>query len=275
MQARCVIILFAALSIGVSGCDKPVDPKVKSFIYPLAMGNQWVYDYQTITDYRGKKPNDTLTFSIAATVVGVDTILPGIYSYTVDATSTLPEWPTPPPENRYVNLPDGMYLQSSEIGAGLELPKQHAGGPAVMFRGRQFRGIQSLIASLVGPFDMASGGRSAWYDPLPLILPYPQHLGQRWACSPPGDDQTLRLDKQITGRETAKNSVGSFDCLLIHWIYDPPLEDIDLVDFISAEGLIRRRVEVRNLIMTDYEHPYGGDTADVISTYELTSLQLH
>ena len=86
------------------------------------MGNQWVYDYQTITDYRGKKPNDTLTFSIAATVVGVDTILPGICSYTIRATSVLPEWPTPPPEHRYVNLSDGMYLQSSEIGAGLELP---------------------------------------------------------------------------------------------------------------------------------------------------------
>ena len=144
-----------------------------------------------------------------------------------------------------------------------------------MFRGRQFQGIQSLIASLVGPFDMASGGRSAWYDPLPLILPYPQHLGQRWACSPAGDDQVLRLDKQITGRETVKNSVGAFDCHLIQWIYDPPLKDLDLVDFISAQGLIRRRVEVDNLIMTDYEHPYGGDTADVISTYELTSLQLH
>lgn len=276
MKPLPAIALSGLLVAGLAGCDKPVDPKVESFIYPLAMGNQWVYDYQTITDYRGKKPNDTLTFSIAATVVGVDTILPGICSYTIRATSVLFDWPSPPPERHYVNLPDGMYVMRSHTGlSSLALPKQRGTGPSVMFRGRQYQDLRTLFTSLIGPLGADAAGQSGSADSLSLVLPYPQNRGQRWTGSRIGDDQIFGVDKQITGGETVKNSAGSFDCHVIRWIYDPPMEDFDVADFTSAEGLIRRRVEAHDMVISSYQFPYGADTADVVSTYELTSLQLH
>jgi hypothetical protein len=270
------VALSGLIVAGSLGCSKSVDSKVKSFIYPLAMGNQWVYDCQTITDFRGKKPNDTVTYSIAVTVVGVDTILPGVYSYTIRATSVPPDEKTPSPEKRYVNLPDGMYVIHTHTGlSSLALPKQRERGPSVMFRGRQYQDLRALLTSLIGPLGVDAAGQSGSDDSFSLVLPYPQSRGQRWTCTQVGDDHPFGVDKQITGSETVKNSAGSFDCHVIRWIYDPPMEDLDVLDFTSAEGLIRRRVEAHDMVISDYQYPYGGDTADVVFTHELTSLQLH
>lgn len=275
MKTRLVLAVSGMLVAVFVGCDKPVDPRVESFIYPLAMGNQWVYDYQTITDYRGKKPNDTVTYSIKAAVVRVDTILPGIYSYALLATSELPEWPTPPPEQHYLNLPDGMYLKRSYTGTSMVLPKPHRAGHGVTFQGHQYEDLQTLLTTLIGPPGVAPASQSAVTDSFSLVLPYPQNLGQRWTCTQIGDDQIIGVDMLIAGAETVKNSAGSFDCHMIQWIYVPPMEDLAVVDFTSAGGLIRRRIEAHNLIEPSHEVPYDGDTVDIVATYELTSVQLH
>jgi hypothetical protein len=269
-------VLTATLLVGAIGCDKPVDPKVDSFIYPLAIGNRWTYNYQTITDYRSQKPDDTTTYSETVEVVRVDTILPGILSYALRASSNIPEWPGPPPERNYFNLTDGLYFRRSYIGVSTVLPKQPGTGPAVSFHGRQFQSLQALLTALAGLLWVEPAGQSSMADSFSLVLPYPQSRGQRWTSTPVGDDNPLGVDKLIAGGTTVKNSAGSFECHVIHWIHDPPMEDLSVDDFTSAQGLIQRRIEVRNLIMSDYQHPYGnGDTADAVSTYELTSFELH
>ncbi len=275
MKTRLVFALSGMLIAGIVGCDKPVNPKVESFIYPLAMDNSWGYDYQEIIDYRGTRTDDTLRYSIIATVVRIDTILPGIYSYTIRETSAAIGWPEPPPELSYANLPDGMYRLRPDGQSSLALPKQRAGVPGVIFRGRRYKDTRTLIASLIDPAGMTSAVRSGLFDPLPLVLPYPQRLQQRWTYRAIGIGQGLGVDKQIVAFETAKTSAGSFGCHVIQWIYEPPLEGVDVVEFISAEGLIQRRVEVHDLVIPDYEHPYGGDTANAVTTYELTSVKLN
>ena len=269
------LIAMALFALMLAGCSKSVDPKTKSFVYPLAMGNRWVYDYQTITDFRGKKPNDTVTYSSTVEVVQVDTILPGICSYTLRATSTFPDSLAPLPAKQYVNLPDGMYLRHSSTGTSMVLPKQYGVRSPVMFRGRQYENLQTLLTTLIEPPELATSSSSGAADSYSLILPYPQSLGQRWTRAQVDDDQVIGLDMKIIGSTTAKNSAGSFECHVIQWIYVPPVEDLDVADFTSAEGLIQRRIEARNLIMTSYEFPYGGDTADVVSTYQLTSFHIH
>ncbi|MBI5868482.1 MAG: hypothetical protein HZB43_09375 [candidate division Zixibacteria bacterium] len=281
MRTLLGITLAAILAAGLSACDKSVDPKVKSFTYPMAVGNTWIYEGQFIKDYRGKKPNDTLKYAVTAFIDRVDTILPGIYSYGYTETSTDSGARNPTDAALYADLPDGMYrlrtLQSPDrLGQSRHsLPKTIQGGRCITLGGHQFTDVPSLVAALTGTSGIIATDQSEFADTLSLILPYPQSLGQQWTSWRRGSLYPWDGIRTIIGHETIKVATGWLDCHVIRLTYDPPMEDVEIFEYFAAEGLVRRTTSLKNLVDTDYQYPYGnGDTLDVVTSLELKSFEI-
>ena len=80
------LIAIAISGLLLTGCSKSVDSKSKTFTYPLALGNQWTYSVVQTWENRDPIRVDTVWSSsdtVNLTVVQVDTIRPGVLSYTI------------------------------------------------------------------------------------------------------------------------------------------------------------------------------------------------
>ncbi len=282
MRTLLGITLISILAAGLIACSKPVDPRVESFTYPLAVGNTWIYEGRFIKDYRGKKPNDTLKYAVTASIDRVDTILPGVYAYGFTETSTDSGARNPTDAALYADLPDGMYrirtLRSqNRVGqSGHSLPKAVLGGRSITLGGHQFPDVPALLAALTGTSGVIAIDQSEFADTLSLILPYPQELGQQWTSWRKGSLYPWDGIRTIIGRETIKVATGWLDCHVIRLTYDPPVEDVEVLEFFAAEGLVRRTTSVKNILDSDYQYPYGnGDTLDVVTSLDLKSFEIH
>ncbi len=58
-------VLSAAFVFAVT-CSGPTKPEHESFVYPLAVGNQWVYEYTEISTYSDSTPTDTVRYTMTA-----------------------------------------------------------------------------------------------------------------------------------------------------------------------------------------------------------------
>lgn len=279
MKTLLGITLIAITVAGFSACDEPVKPMIESFTYPLALGNTWIYEMQVVTDYRGKKQNDTLKYSVTAKIDYVDTLLPGIQGYVLTETNTDTAGFSPSDRAMYVNLPEGFYrvedLDPGHEGQGRHaLPKKGRGEAGVIFAGRRHQSLADLFTSLTGTANPVSSNRSAFTGPFRLVLPYPQTLGQPWVMLPKDHTRPFEISKHIIGDETIKVATGWLDCHVIGWIYDPPLEGLEVVELIAPEGLVRREFTLHNLVVPTYQNPAAGDTVDSYISLELKSFEI-
>ena len=260
------VVLFSFLCVS---CSKSVDSKSKSFTYPLALGNQWTYSVTLTWDHGNPTIVDTIEGNSAVvnlTVAQVDTIRPGVLSYTMRSIEVGSAMPYGIPECTYLNLPEGMYLLSIPSGASsfaLLRPVPHP--PGVVSGGPPLAGFPNAIGSVAALLDPEglTAAQVANPDTLPLVLAYPQHAGLIWTYHDSGSAWSFRSERVIDGRETITTPAGSFDCWRIRHIRGAPAADLHIVDYISAQGLIRRRIE-----MDDF-------TGNWIFTYDLTSFELH
>ncbi len=188
------------------------------------------------------------------TVTQVDTIRPGALSYTIRGVDLPVErfYVDIYPERKYLNLPQGMYLLSITPGrwatAEFMLPRRIQQPPDPLVR--DGISVQSRSAHwLAAPFpDLAGPIACQATDPadtLPLVFPYPQHTGLFWNYRDSSDARPYWTSKVIEGRETITTPAGTFDCWRIRFVLTPPRSG-RFVDYVSPEGLIRRRTEYRS-----------------------------
>jgi hypothetical protein len=266
------LLAIAILGMLLTGCSKSVDSKSKTFTYPLALGNQWTYSVTLTWKHGDPIRVDTIWGNsgiVNLTVAQVDTIRPGVLSYTIRGIDVGSEMRDGIPERTYLNLPEGMYLLSRKtvmsINAGAIMPRRVPHPPDIVSGHPPLAGFPNafgLAAALANPAGLITAQTADLADTLPLVLAYPQHTGLIWTYRDSSDARPSRVEKVIEGRETITTPAGSFDCWRIRFIFTPP-SDGDLVDYVSPEGLIRRRFEGRlwNGLWT--------------TTYDLTSFTLH
>jgi hypothetical protein len=266
--ARFALAVLAA--VYVFACNGPTEPDHKSFIYPLAVGNQWVYDYTETWAYSDSTPPDTARYTITTTVMVADTILPGIVSYTIVENGTTQYGDELKGFKAYVNRPEGMYAYyRSRPGPQIILPKK-ASVSQVMEK------IDERLSWLTEPSAFPSPAFSQsdieYYDPARLVLPYPQRTGYRWTLVDSSVNGGLGVDNQIAAWETITTPAGTFDCVSIDWILTPAIPNVEYSYHIGAVGVVSRCVTLFDVDITDYSYPYGtGETVDIYIKYELVS----
>jgi len=263
------LLAIVVLGMLLTGCSKSVDSKSKTFTFPLALGNQWTYSVWSTREYGDPIKVDTFwsnSDTVNLTVTQVDTIRPGVLSYTMSAIDVGYPMIDGPPERTYMNLPEGMYLLSIKtvnyFNAGLVLPRRVPQPPGAISRDEpsaQPLNSRWLAAALPDPAGMVDCQAADPADTLPLVLAYPQRTGLFWTYRDSSAARPYRTDKVIEGRETITTSAGTFDCWRIRFIFAPS-DGVDVVDYVSPEGLIRRRIEAGSL-----NHDITFLTCDLIS----------
>jgi len=255
------LLAIAISGLLLTGCSKSVDSKSKTFTFPLALGNQWTYSVVSTREYGDSIKVDTFwrfSDTVNLTVTQVDTIRPGVLSYTMSAIDVGYEMIDGPPECTYLNLPEGMYLLSIKtakyFNSGLVLPRRVPQPPGAISRDEpsaQSLSSRWLAAALPDPAGLVDCQAADPADTLPLVLAYPQRTGLFWTYRDSSDARPYRTDKVIEGRETITTPAGTFDCWRIRFIFTPS-GGIGYVDYVSPEGLIRRRIESGSLKDPDY-----------------------
>jgi len=250
-------------------CSGPTEPDNQSIVYPLAMGNQWEYNYTEIWTYSDETPPDTARFTVTAKVVASQSIVPGVVAYTIYEHATNQYDESVEGFKAYINRPEGMYaFYRSEPGPTLVLPK----------RSLRVRTIDERLASVLSPMPfpaMATDFGIKYYDPAPLILPYPQRDRFRWTLFDSESNGGLGVDMQIDGWESVNVPTGTFNCVAIDRILVPPISTVEYRNYIGPVGLVARTVNAYDVGVGTYEFPWGDKTADISTTLELTSYTLN
>ena len=273
MQTLTRLIFVILATVYLVACSGPTEPDDQSFMYPLAVGNQWVYEYTEIWAYSDSTPTDTARFTITATVMSAQVILPGIVSYTIFESGKNQYGDTLQGFKAYVNRPEGMYAYyRSNPGPQIILPKRN---PVRS----ELKGIDERLGRLVQPsaFPLPASSQSEieYYDPTPLVLPYPQRVGHQWALLDSAANGGLGVDNRIAAWESITVAAGTFDCVSIDWIMKPPIADVEYSYHIAAVGVVSRSISLYDIEVADYSFPYGtGETADIYMKYELISYTL-
>jgi hypothetical protein len=91
-------------------------------------------------------------------------------------------------------------------------------------------------------------------------------LDTKWTYRKPNAQLTLQIDKKVVGYETITSNVKSYSCYKINWNYlnDSSFEGISITEWVSKEGLIKRRKIYDRIIITD-------ENAIPIASQEMTS----
>lgn len=264
----------------------PVSPlwsfTTRSVTYPVAVGNRW--DYEIAFWYENVQPkslladfDDTLLMHVE---VSIDDFVgggegPGRYRFRSDNGGGGGEREF----HYYEQREDGLYLMATQgAGSGRIFPKLGR-GISYGFAEREFNSINDLLAFLEFsiPGLLAAGSNDLYPQ---KCFEYPLRVGNQWAYleQEPG---FLSIDRRVIDWQSIEIPPGRFDCFVIHHLYDLAGdgtwdENIEVVDFVAYEGLVKRKTIVRDVIIRDWGHggPGGAGTADVVSEAILTDFQL-
>jgi hypothetical protein len=251
------------------GCSKSTAPEFHPFVYPLAVGNEWVYQRESITrDTQHVHPDDTARFTITVRVVQIDTLESGSIAFRLHAANVNEENTVEGEDDAwYQNRQDGLYC------LGVRNTNQ---SPNATFYARPKANVNdgrlcdhSAWDGLLPPFPLMvrSLGQfqtdSVWYDPPLLVLRYP--LGGTWRYR----DSTDFLgwtDKTLTGTKKITTSAGSFDCYRINWSFQVSFRR-EVAEYFSEKGLIRRDWVMHDVDLTDSG---AVDSYDIVQLERIT-----
>ncbi len=249
--------ILLGLLILLSACD---DDKVSTgFIkpatyYPMSIGSEWIYDREIILKkYESDTSNiiidiDTLIFTDRVWI-DKDTIL--------NDTMNVKVFKSQEAGNNWTSE-QYMFLDNEGLKC---YAYKNAGGPTVFLKNSI---IKSKTISL--PFNgfepmLLKQTDSIILEPTPrLNIKLPLVLGSKWTYLYPNLHLNLQIDKEIIGFENIAINNNSFSCYKILWKYlnNPAFEGINIIDWVSYQGLIKRQIIYNRTVFTDEQgHPMG------------------
>lgn len=261
----------------------PVSPlwsfTTRSVVYPISVDNWWNYEikywYENIQPASlRRRYGDTIRVHVRVEIDdyqgGVEG--PGRYRFHSAATGG-PGRPTGG-YSYYEMRQDGLYLVAVEGAAyAAVLPKLGHGGSSELNECTfdVTNGVLAVLGqSMIGLHSAGSN------DLFPQkCFEYPLRVGNQWAYleQEPG---FLRIDRRVVDRQNIRIGLGDFDCFVIHHFYDLAGdgawdENIEEIDYIANEGLIRNTSRVLGLRIADWSQM---GTADFFSEAILTDFRL-
>ncbi|MBD3298038.1 MAG: hypothetical protein GF341_05230 [candidate division Zixibacteria bacterium] len=281
-----ILVCVGIISVvAAHSCSGPTEPDPYDFRYPLAVGNQWVYDYNVTAVFGEDSVQQRESGLMGVIVSDTTTFFPGALQYTLteffgqfpgDSSITEPQFGSPG-GGIYVNMKNGLYhVQTVSLGGWNVAPKRSADSCIVRIGSLEFSSVSDMIASLgaglISPPLSASGEGSI----LRLSLPYPLELGQSWTYNDSAFGGVTVIKKSVadTTRTLKMNDV-EIECYMVGWEYSGSISDIEITDCISDKGLISREIVFKDIAETSYIEPYGtGEFYDLHLTYDLSEYQL-
>jgi len=274
-----LIILFILLFI--YSCKKstnPITPDLGTFIYPLEVGNRWEYDRQVSTfNYRSKdslnypRYDDSLNYhsEIVVEIMREKTILDTIKTFVIQTgeTDTLLRefWG----EHYYKNQSDGLFLYAyNAYGGGSNGLPKFSNSEKIIFNGIAFNSFADITRTLdlMLPKIFTLNSDSLIYNDPPIKnLEYPIKTSNEWIIRE--SNKPFAINKRVLRKESISLPSRIFSCYKIEWLYDIDNnnewdENISVVDFISDEGLIKREMFLKDLVITTAESPDGNGYFD-------------
>ncbi len=272
-----VVLVYLLCSIAILGCNKAVDPgPVNS--YPTIKDNTWNYNASAfLTNFRpivvGATFRDSVIRWNAQTQSGGrDTLRDSIETwkfivsergvFNLDGIA------------HYITRGDSLKLFAYE-NPSLALPKQNS-RYHFNIAGRHFNTLQHLFTEFYGENQESNvSGVSLYYEsnPPPVLI-FPLTVGRQWTYRP----APFRIDKKIVGTERISTPAGDFACYKMQWFWDTNTDGkwdslITGYDFLSSTDLIKRSIEVKNVVLSDETNPEGIGYIDIINEYVITDLE--
>ncbi|MCK5125371.1 MAG: hypothetical protein KAR42_03865 [candidate division Zixibacteria bacterium] len=287
---QAIVLLIVVLStISILGCGKTTDPKT-NFQYPLQVGNNWEFSLTNeLYNIRGDQQaaqdviNSMQSGRAVIKIIGKDVVDSTIETYVMQSSITQGDVVFVDSGKTYVNnTAEGLiiYYANNRIGFTLHKPKQT--GYLLQYNNQLYSSFEELTASV--PRGFATGIASACRPgPQPLVdyddyltLAYPLHVGKTWIAT--FSTSIGHLRKTIDRFEDITVPAGDFSCYVIDntwWQQDSGVISLNVnrVDHISAQGLIKRVIAYHDIYIVD-ETSNILATVDMTTTYMLTDLDL-
>jgi len=165
---------------------------------------------------------------------------------------------------------------------------QNAGGPIIFPKKSKYRTIVFKTHNFSSVYEMSYFIRQAlplkkfvsdsiiFEDPPVQTLKYPLIEGSQWTYR--HDYDSWRIDKTVVGKREIHLELGLFHCYHIKWLYDMDNdalwdEDIWIDDFLSEEGLIKRKITILGVDIRIENGEYFG-SCDFFDEFILTGIHL-
>lgn len=256
------IILSFSLLVFLSCIGEPTPVQETSPLtqYPLSIGNSW--EYQRIAQFTNFRPDsirnrvrDTLDFTrINVTIPGMKELQSNKTAFILQEKSMISPVTGIGSESYYTQDSYGLYLDA-QMGKSIVLPKN--ANTKIRFMELHFRDINGLLTKLHIPQHVTAATSSdsiKLYNPPLKVLLYPLAPGKLWLYR--AGDIPFQITKKIDNRETVTIRAGNFTADVVRLLYDLDNDgvwdpEIDIRDYYSSPGLIKRSILIRDLVVTD------------------------
>lgn len=281
-------VQFGVVAVDPQGRSVPSDvwriPVGDAFRYPLNLGDEWTFSGKSwFTNIRGSEWNPPDTQRFSSVVRNASSKAGGVVYSKLQETSEYigfgGETQSFQGAVYMMNRPDGLFYFGLD-GQTATTPGKSSSEVALYLGGYAFSGISELHSVLTGKTRMAdrlvTAPARTFFDSPRLALYYPPEVGIQWSYIRRGDsDGDVFIDKVITDSVQITVPAGTFDCYEIRWLYDLDRDhvwddNLELYDYVSKEGLIKRVMFSRNIRVGSYEEAFIA-IADNNSVWELTS----
>jgi hypothetical protein len=253
--------------------------------YPMQTGNRWTYarsfylhNYRPIDTSYHFQPPDTFRVALSVDITGTATIprIPHIAGDSITVTVFRARETSGPhmlhSHSYYGRSPDGLILHGY-LGGSLILPRPAESEYVFSVHGYTFRSLPELVAMFnEGVETVVQDSLIREYPPL-LAIKYPLRQGDQWTFRRAGNP--WRIDKR-TG-PMRLDPVWNVRYHEIRWLYDINHDGmwddgILLVDRISEKGLVRRTIEIKDLVVSTAQSPDPVGYVDVTDETILVSM---
>lgn len=269
LMILCANVLAACKSTGPEQADR----------YPLAAGNEWVYDHTiSYSNFQPVNPGTPLPFDTSETrstvrvgIVGQETLrdsLPAWHFSFQDGTNVL--------SHRWHRVIQDTLFVYAYSGPGLALPKA-SHEFAFVIGNRTFDGAGKLLRFLeVPPSDYPIFDSIIYEQRPPKSLVFPLRIGLAWNFRERG--YPFGIGKQVLAYESISLPAGVFGVHKIRWfwdvnndgMWDPNMEGYD---YVNARGLVRRVFLIRAAITLGDPDPIGY--IDITQDFALRSFLIY
>lgn len=264
-----VVLLFCGLLFCACERDKsPFKPEAAVVVYPLQVGNQWVYQRLFYAfNFRPLDEGRTLPSDTVRATVTVNIIKEVMLQDSIKSVQFLEEYVensrSITDESYYSNKQGGLYFYAYRKAAGAPMIPKKAAGTSILFNGQRFHHL-SEITRLLTHAVVEPAADSLIYETPPLLcLKYPFSLNSQWTYRKVGP---FRIDKKIVAQEEVSVPAGTFSCYKIQWMFDLNSngawdENIVFYDHVCEKGLIRRSILYKDVQAT-------GESGEPLGTYD-------
>lgn len=276
--AAAVLLLAALAGCGSDSCPTDTCPCFCDARYPVKVGNRWRYSMlDSMFNYRpasGALLDESRRTVRTVDVARTENLEGGIFAHVF--AESMPDFygGIYACEDYYADEARGLYLIAHR-NAPRVTP---FASRALEFGGRIFGSVHEIAASIM----RGVAWHGVQYDSLiyeedpPLTLKYPLADGSTWVYRKRGDPWLVK--REIQGTEAVSVPAGEFECYKVAWLVDVDDDgewdgDAEFVDYISTQGLIRRRLFIKDMAMRDVEGTIIG-YVDALEQSDLTEYSL-